>query len=114
MLARAERWAIRSYRQVWLIALALVVVTCVQAALVPAKRQSLPWAVLSIATCGMWATGRLDKRGKEQAVAAASHYELPAEVVGLVAAGKKIHAIKRYRDLSGLSLQEAKVRIYGR
>jgi hypothetical protein len=113
MLVQAERWAIRSYRQVWLVALALVVFTCVEAAFIPTKRQSLPGAVLSIAMCGLWAKGRLDKRGKEQAVAAASPYELPAEVVSLVAAGKKIQAVKRYRDLTGLSLQEAKMRIYG-
>ena len=39
--------------------------------------------------------------------------ELAADVVSLVAAGKKIQAIKRYRQLTGTSLSQAKAVIDG-
>ena len=32
----------------------------------------------------------------------------PADVIGLVAADQKIHAIRRYRELTGAGLREAK------
>src|SRR5690242_7084458 len=35
------------------------------------------------------------------------------DVIGLVAADKKIHAIKRYRELTGVDLREAKAVIDG-
>jgi ribosomal protein L7/L12 len=34
---------------------------------------------------------------------------IPADVIGLVAAGKKIHAIGHYRELTGAGPHEAKV-----
>jgi ribosomal protein L7/L12 len=33
---------------------------------------------------------------------------VPPDVVALAAAGKKIHAIKRYREITGVGLKEAK------
>ena len=42
-----------------------------------------------------------------------SRDDIPADVIGLVAAGKKIHAIKRYRELTGTDLREAKAVIDG-
>jgi len=42
-----------------------------------------------------------------------SRDDIPADVIGLVAAGKKFHAIKRYRELTGTGPQEAKVIIDG-
>jgi ribosomal protein L7/L12 len=38
-----------------------------------------------------------------------SRHDIPADVIGLVAAGKKLHAIKRYRELTGASLEESKI-----
>jgi ribosomal protein L7/L12 len=51
---------------------------------------------------GLWVTGRQRSRD-----------DIPADVIGLVAGGQKIHAIKRYRELTGASLPEAKAVIDG-
>jgi ribosomal protein L7/L12 len=46
-------------------------------------------------------------------LAALPRDDIPADVIGLVAAGKKIQAIKRYRELTGTDLREAKAVIDG-
>jgi ribosomal protein L7/L12 len=38
---------------------------------------------------------------------------IPADVIGMVAVGQKIRAIKRYRELTGVELKEAKAIIEG-
>jgi ribosomal protein L7/L12 len=62
---------------------------------------------------GLWVTGRRRQRREHAALAArlatVSRDDIPADVIGLVAAGKKIRAIKRYRELTGAGLREAKV-----
>ena len=37
--------------------------------------------------------------------------ELPADVVELVRAGKRLEAVKRYRELTGAAVKEAQARI---
>jgi ribosomal protein L7/L12 len=61
---------------------------------------------------GFWVTGRQRQRSERAALAARlatlSRDDIPADVIGLAAADKKIHAIKRYRELTGADLREAK------
>jgi ribosomal protein L7/L12 len=61
---------------------------------------------------GFWVAGRQRQRSERAALAARlatlSRDDIPADVIGLAAADKKIHAIKRYRELTGADLREAK------
>jgi ribosomal protein L7/L12 len=74
-------------------------------------------AVTGLIGTGLWVTGRQRQRCERAALAVRlatlSRDELPADVIGLVTAGKKIQAIKRYRELTGVDLREAKAVIDG-
>jgi ribosomal protein L7/L12 len=78
----------------------------------PAKRGTLACAAVGFIGMGVWITGRRRERKEREALAdrraAAARDDIPADVIDLVAAGKKIHAIKRYRELTGVRRQEAK------
>lgn len=81
----------------------------------PAKRDGLACAVTGLISMGLLVTGYRRQRRERAALAARateSRDGIPADVIGLVAAGQKIRAIKRYRDLTGVELKEAKVIIH--
>jgi hypothetical protein len=112
LVTRAARWRPQGSRHVWLIVLALAIVFCAEAIAIPAKRPALPCLLIVLVGMGLWAAGR-QRQHRERAalaarLAALSRDDIPAGVIGLVAAGKKIQAIKRYRELTGTSLREAK------
>jgi hypothetical protein len=99
-------------RQVWLIILAFVIAICAEAIAVPAKRSALLCGVIGLIGMGFWITGRQRRRRERTALiarlATLSRDDVPADVIGLVAADQKIHAIRRYRELTGAGLREAK------
>ena len=115
LVRREARPCPRSNRQIWLIVSALVVVTCAAAIAIPARRDGLASAVAVLIGVGLMVTdlrGRRRERATLEARrAAASRDGIPADVIGLVAAGKKIRAIMRYHELTGVGLKEAKVTI---
>ncbi len=106
------RWRPRSDRQVWLVVLLLVIMICAEAVVFPAKRAGLPWVITGFIGIGYWVTSRRRERREREALAAglvtASRGDIPADVIGLAAAGKKIQAAKRYRKLTGASIREAR------
>jgi ribosomal protein L7/L12 len=112
---RAARWRARSNRQIWLVVLALVIVMCAEAVVIPASRHVIPGLVIGLIGTGWLATESRRSRGKREALGARlatlTPDDMPADVISLVAAGKKIQAIKRYRDLTGVGLKEAKTTI---
>jgi ribosomal protein L7/L12 len=113
LVTQTARWRLRSNRQTWLILSALVIATCAEAIAIPAKRGTLACAAAGLIGMGLWITGRRRQRREREALAArlaaVSRDDIPAEVVNLVAAGRKIQAVRRCRELTGASLQEAKV-----
>jgi ribosomal protein L7/L12 len=97
-------------RQVWLIILAFVIAICAEAIAVPAKRSALLCGVIGLIGMGFWITGRQrrERTALIARLATLSRDDVPADVIGLVAADQKIHAIRRYRELTGAGLREAK------
>jgi ribosomal protein L7/L12 len=115
LVAQAARWRPRGGRHVWLIVLALVTAFCAEAVAVPAKRSALLCAVIGLIGIGFQVTGRQQRRRERAALtarlAALPRDDVPADIIELVAADKKIQAIKRYRRLTGVGLREAKALI---
>jgi hypothetical protein len=109
---QAVRWRARSNRQIWLVYLALVIMTCTEAMLFPSKRQVLPYIVIGLLATAWWSTESRRSRREREALASrlasTPRDDIPADVTDLVAAGKKIQAIKRYRALTGAGLRDAK------
>lgn len=116
LVTQAVRWRPRNNRQVWLIVLVLVIAVCGGAIAEPARLDSLPSAVAGLVVVGLCITG-LGQRREREALAArpstVSRNDIPADVIELAAVGKRLRAIKRYRELTDVSLQEAKVIIDG-
>ena len=110
-MTRAVRWRPRSSRQVWLFVGVLVLVACAEAIAVPAKRDLLVSYAAGFIVLGWSVTWSLRRCRDHAALAArlatAPRDDVPADVIGLVVAGKKIQAIRRYRDLTGVGLKEA-------
>ena len=115
LLRQAARWRPRSNRQIWLIVSALVIAACAEAIVIPATRASLASVVTGLIGIGLLVTEHRRQRRERAALAAqraaASRDGIPADVIGLAVAGKKIRAIIRYRELTGVGLKEAKVTI---
>ena len=113
LVRQAARWRPRSNRQIWLIVSALVIAACAEAIVIPAKRDGLACAVAGLIGMGLLVTAHRHQRRERAALAArratVSRDDIPADVIGLVMAGKKIRAIARYRELTGVGLKEAKV-----
>lgn len=114
-VTHAARWRPGSYRQIWLIVLALIVAFGAEAIAIPAKRGGLPYAFIPFVGLGLWASALhrdRPQRERREALAARlgaeSRADIPADVIVLAAAGMKIQAIKRYRELTGASLRGAK------
>jgi ribosomal protein L7/L12 len=112
LVRETARWRPLSNRQIWLIIAALAIAACAGAIAIPAKRGSLAFAAAGLIGMGFLVTQARRQRRDRAALAARlatlSRDDIPADVIGLVAAGKKIQAIKRYRELTGAGLQEAK------
>jgi ribosomal protein L7/L12 len=117
LVTRAARRRPRGSRLIWIIVLALAIVSCAEAIAIPAKRPGLACALVGLFGLGLWATGRQRQHRERTALAARlaalSGDDIPVDVLGLVAAGKKISAVKRYRELTGAGLREAKAVIDG-
>jgi hypothetical protein len=118
LVTQTARWRLRSNRLTWLIVSALVIAAGAEAIAIPARRGALACAAAGFIGMGLWITGHRRQRRERAALAArlaaVSRDDIPADVISLVAAGKKIQAIKRCRELTGGSLQEAKVIIDSR
>ncbi len=110
LVTQATRWRPPGSRQIWLIGLALVIAICAEAIAIPAKRSALLCAVIGLTGMGFWVTGRQrrERAALTARLATLSRDDIPADIIGLVAASEKIHAIKRYRELTGAGLREAK------
>lgn len=70
----------------------------------------LPWTAAFICLRFFFKESRRSRRSREALAdrLAAERDDIPADVISLVAAGKRIQAIKRYRDVAGVDLKEAK------
>jgi hypothetical protein len=116
-LKRAAKWRPQTNRQKWLVVLTVVIVACAPAIVFPAMRTGLlSFAVYAVVMGWLGTESRRSRREREALSARLALLEpgdVPADVVSLVAAGKKIQAIKRYRQLTGASLGEAKTFIDG-
>ncbi len=111
------RWRARGNRQIWLVTLTMMFVFGVVAVAIPAARPTLLCGVIGLALNGWWSTeGRRSRREREALAARLAilpRADIPADVIDLVLAGQKIQAIKRYRQLTGTGLAEAKGLIDG-
>ena len=108
-------WRARSERQIWLATLTLVIVTSAEAIATPAKRPALLSVVIVLVSLGRMSTESRRSRREREALATRlatlPRDDVPASVIDLLLAGKKIQAIRSYRELAGTSLREAKARI---
>ena len=111
-VARAARWRPRSNRPIWLITLALVVVACGAAISIPSVRPELLAGIFGLGCAGWMASDSRSSRRERQAratqLATFSRDDVSVHVIGLVLAGKKMQAVKYYREQTGTSLEEAK------
>ena len=109
-----------SNRTIWIIAWVLTLWLVVEAVLVPGKRDMLLEGGIPVplVLAGFWIDlfrgRRLRRERRAQAAVASAELavkyrdNMPVDVVALVAAGQKIQAIKRFRELSGAGLKDAK------
>jgi hypothetical protein len=111
-VARAGWWRPRSNRPIWLITLALVIVACGAAISVPSVRPELLVGIFALGCVGWMASERRSSRREREALAARlatlTGGNVPAHVIDLLLAGKKVQAVKYYREQTGTSLKEAK------
>lgn len=111
-MRRPARWRPRSNRQIWLITLALVIVACAAAISIPSARPELLASIFGLGCAGWMASesrsSRLEREARATQLAGFSRDDIPAHVTDLLLAGKKIQAIKYYREQTGTSLKEAK------
>ena len=110
LATQAARWRPGGSHRVWLVVLALVIAVCAEAIAVPAKRSALLCAGIGLIGMGFQVTGRQrrERAALTARLATLSRDDIPADIIELVAAEKKIQAIKRYRELAGVGLREAK------
>ena len=114
-LQRAGQWRARSNRQVWVMVVLVAVAICADAFAIPAQRHDVLGYLIGLICVGWLAAEsrrlRQERLALSARLATLTSDDLPADVVSLVAAGKRIQAIKRYRDLTGVDLKEAKATI---
>jgi ribosomal protein L7/L12 len=110
--ARAARWRPRSNRRIWLITLALVIVACAAAIRIPSARPELLAGTFGLGCVGWMASESASSRREREAratrLARFSRDDIPAHVTDLLLAGKKMQAIRYYREQTGTTLKEAK------
>jgi hypothetical protein len=91
-VTQAARWRSPSGRQVWLVVLAVAIVTCAEAIAIPAKRSALLSVVIVLVSLGWMFTqrrrSRLEREALATRLAALSRDEVPANVIDLLIAGK--------------------------
>lgn len=108
----AARWRARSNRQIWLVTLTAMLVACAAAIVMPSARPTLLCFVIGLAAAGWLSTeGRRARREREalaKRLAILPRDGAAADVIDLLLVGKKIQAIRRYRELTGTDLAEAK------
>jgi hypothetical protein len=118
-IGRAAKWRQQSNRQKWLVVLTIVIVACAAAVAIPTpsiRTDFLQFAGSSILIGWLATESRRSRREREALavrLAALPPGDVPADIVSLIASGKKIQAIKRYRQLTGISLSEAKAYVDG-
>jgi ribosomal protein L7/L12 len=116
-IGRAVKWRPQTNRQKWLVVLTVMIMACAAASVVPSMRTGLlAFAGYSIVMGWLATESRRSRREREALavrLAALPPADVPADVVSLVASGKKIQAISRYRQLTGASLSEARAVIDG-
>jgi len=96
-------------RQIWIFVLAVLAVGGTETVLIPAKRGALPGLVVLIIAAFCWSRRRkLAPPTPAALLATMARDDVPADVIALVAVGKKIEAIKLYRRITGAGLREAK------
>ncbi|HEX4287921.1 MAG TPA: hypothetical protein VH021_03340 [Trebonia sp.] len=97
--------------------MAIVVVMGIVAVVIPNTRYVLlPWTAAFVCMRFFFTGSRRSRRSREALAdrrAAMPRDDIPADVISLVAAGKRIQAIKRYRDVAGVDLKEAETVIDG-
>jgi ribosomal protein L7/L12 len=111
LVTRVIRWRPQGDRQVWLIVLVPVIAAGAEAIVVPAKRSALLVAIAGLVGTGFLVTAgrrRRQRAALAARLAALPRDDIPADVISLVVAGEKIRAIRRYRELTGTGLREAK------
>jgi hypothetical protein len=103
-------------RYFWLAVPVLVGEICVVQVLVPAKRAAFPCVLVFLAGGTFWCVRqrRRWKDSKQVIIADHPHDDVYQEVDELIAFGNKFRAIKRYRELTGSTLNEAKAVIDNR
>jgi ribosomal protein L7/L12 len=112
IIRTVQRWRRRGNRYIWLISLALVIAACGAAISVPSARPELLAGILAVGCGGWMASERRSSRREREALAARlatlTGGHVPAHVIDLLLAGKKVQAVKYYREQTGTSLKEAK------
>jgi hypothetical protein len=116
-MKRFARWRPRTDGQKWLCVLTIAVLACGAAVALPVaafRGCLLSFASYSIVLGWLLTEGR---RGRRERLALAARLdarrpgEVHADIISLLSSGKKIQAIKRYRQLTGMTLHEAKAYI---
>lgn len=116
-IAHAVKWRARTGRKKWYIILTIAIVACVAAIAEPSMRAGLLlFAAGSLFTGWLETESRRSRREREALAARLAVLPpggVPADVVTRVVSGKKIQAAKRYRQLTGTTLSEARAYIDG-
>ena len=112
LVKRVARWHPRSNRQRWLVTLALVILIYVAAIVIPSQRPVLVAGIPALVIAGwMSSESRSSRRSREALATRLATWprdDIPAHVIDLLVAGKRIQAVKCYSELTGTSLKEAK------
>jgi hypothetical protein len=112
LVKRVARWRARSNRQRWLVILALVILNCVAAIAIPSQRPVLLSSIPGLVIAGWLSSESRSSRRSGEALATRlatrPRDDVPAHVIDLLVAGKRVQAIKRCSELTGTSLKEAK------
>jgi hypothetical protein len=118
-IGRAANWRPQTNRQKWHVVLTVAIMACAAAVAIPTpliRTALLHFAGSSILIGWLATESRRSRREREALavrLAALPPGDVPADVVSLVASGKKIRAVKRYRQVTGTSLSQAKAYIDG-
>lgn len=108
---RVARWRPHSNRQRWLVVAVPVILECAAAIAIPEQRSALVAGVPGLVLAGwMSSESRSSRRAHEALASRLSAHprdDIPAGVIDLLVAGKRIQAIKRYSKMTGISLKEA-------
>lgn len=115
MPMQAGRWFVPSLRKVWLLTLVALIVACAVVIANPSKWPALLYCLVILTGAVMMTIdsrrGRRDREALATRLATRPRDDIPAQVIELLLAGKKIQAIKSYQELTSTSLKEAKALI---